>query len=273
MGGTARCSSPVAPRRWFDEPLVAELLIVSDISGEADAACIETLARQSMGVVRDVVLEKIPANLPVDEKISVACSAIHANKRDLEAVAKTRGRIKARSGVVRLRSQVADRRAEVQIPPVHIQSGKVGADLNAGEIFQRVRIANDVALLRPTKAYVSGRRGCANTEVAANAAGPNAATFLVRLRIGWTPDQRTRLRQERGVRGIDRRNKGAHRCRHVRNSHDPRVCHGPFRDGNQITQANHSALSLRRRRGKQSQRKRAGPGNRALRPYATAQYC
>ncbi len=179
-------------------------MIVSDVSGETDAACVETLARQSVGVVRDLVLEEIAAYLPVDEKIPVAGSAVSANERDLEAIAKTRGRIKAGSGVVRLRSQVADRRTEVQIPPVHIQSCKVGADLNAGEIFQRVRMASDTpAGVRLIKAYASCRCGCTDTEVATNTTGPHAATFLVGPRIGRAPDERTRLRQERCVHGID----------------------------------------------------------------------
>src|ERR1700730_7603986 len=180
---------PENPRRWLDEPLIAEILIVSDIPCQTNAACVETLTSESVVVVRDLVLEKIPANLPIDEKTSVTCSGISANERDLEAVAKTRGRIKAGSGIVRLRSQVADRRARVQIPPVHIQPCKVGADLNAGEIFQRARIASDTALLRRAKAYVSCRCGCVDTEVAANTAGPYAATLLVGLRIGRTPDE------------------------------------------------------------------------------------
>src|SRR5260221_14723591 len=112
--------------------MIAEFLIVSDISGQTDAACVELLTRQS--VVRDLVLKKILANLPVDEKTSVTCGTINANERDLQAVAKTRGRIEARrrrSGVLRLRSQVADRRTSVQIPPVHVQPANVGAALNA----------------------------------------------------------------------------------------------------------------------------------------------
>ena len=45
--------------------------------------------------VGDLVLEKIPANLSVDEKASLACGDISAQEWDLDAVAKARGRVKA----------------------------------------------------------------------------------------------------------------------------------------------------------------------------------
>src|SRR6266436_4335765 len=107
----------------------------------------------------------------------------------------------------------------MQIPAVHVQPGKVGADLNAGEIFQRARVASDAALLRRAKTYVSCYRGCVDTEMAADAAGPHAATRLLGLRIERTSDKRTRLGQECSVHGIDRRNKRAYRCRYVRDGH------------------------------------------------------
>src|SRR5258708_31915497 len=107
--------------------MIAEILIVTDISVQTNAACVEMLSGQSVVVVRDLVLVEIPANLPVDEKTSVTRSAIDANEWHLEAVAKTRGWIKAgRSGILRLRSQIADRRTPVQVPPIHIQPGDVG---------------------------------------------------------------------------------------------------------------------------------------------------
>src|SRR5258707_12179716 len=137
--------------------MFAEFLIISDISGQTDAACVELLSRQPVVVVRDLVLKKIPANLPVDEKTSVTCGTINANEWDLQAVAKTGGRIKAgrgRRGILRLRSQVADRRTRVQIPPVHFQPGNVGAELNASKIFERPRISSDTARKRPTRPYV-----------------------------------------------------------------------------------------------------------------------
>jgi hypothetical protein len=34
----------------------------------------------------------------------------------------------------------------MQIPPIHIQFGNVGANLNAGEIFRCARVASDAAL-------------------------------------------------------------------------------------------------------------------------------
>src|SRR6266436_2777651 len=172
----------------------AELLIVSDVSGQADAAGVEMLSRQSMVVVGDLVLEKIPAHLSVDEEVSIARSRIGANERDLQVVAKSRraGIETGRSGILRRHAQVADRRTDVQIPAVHVQPGKVGADLNAGEIFPRARIASNFAARdRPAKAYVSSCCDCAGTEVAANAAGPHAAALLVRLRIGRTADECT----------------------------------------------------------------------------------
>ncbi len=79
-------------------------------------------------------------------------------------------------GIVRLRSQVADRRTRLQIPPTHLQPGNIGADLNASKIFKCARIASDIAGERPARAYVSGCCGCAGAEVAADAAGPHAAT-------------------------------------------------------------------------------------------------
>src|SRR5262245_10708423 len=113
--------------------MIAEFLIVSDISRQTDATCVEVMTRQSAAAIRDVVLKKISANLPVDEKTSVTCSTINANEWDLQAVAKTRGRIEAgrgRRGILHLRSQVTDRRTRVQIPPAHVQPGNVDAELN-----------------------------------------------------------------------------------------------------------------------------------------------
>src|SRR5580704_1117121 len=115
------------------------------------------LSKQSVVVVRDFVLVKIPACLPVNEKTSIRCSAINTNERNLEAVAKTWRRIKAgRGGVLCLRSQIADRRTCMQIPPIHIQFGNVGADLNAGEIFRLTRDASNAAGDRRAKHYFSG---------------------------------------------------------------------------------------------------------------------
>ena len=147
-----------------------------------------------MVVVGNLVLEKIPANLSVDEKASLACGDISAHEWDLDAVAKARGRVKAgRSGVVRLRPQIADGRTHVHVPAIHIQPGDVRADLNAGEISHRARIANDIAGDGSAKVYVPGCCGCAVAEVAGDAAGPRAATLLVRLRIGRSPDERAGL--------------------------------------------------------------------------------
>ena len=137
--------------------MIAEILIVTDISGQADAACVEMLTKQTVVVVGALVLVEIPAHLPVDEKPAVRRSTINANEGDLEAVAKTRRRIEAgRSGVLCPQSQIADRRTRVQIPPVRIQPGNVGADLNAGEICDRARIASDAAGDRRAKHYGSG---------------------------------------------------------------------------------------------------------------------
>jgi hypothetical protein len=43
----------------------------------------------------------------------------------------------------------------VQVPPVQVQPGKVGADLYAGEIFPCARIARNAAGDRAAKAYIS----------------------------------------------------------------------------------------------------------------------
>ena len=95
----------------------------------------------------------------------------------------------------------------MQIPPIHIQFGNVGADLNAGEIFRRARIASNPASDRRAKHYVSGSCGRAGSHMAANTTAPHATTLLIRPRIGRTPDKRSRLCQERGIRGVDRGNK------------------------------------------------------------------
>lgn len=98
----------------------------------------------------------------------------------------------------------------MQVPPIHVQPGNVGTDLNAAEVTQRARIAGNAAGNRPAKVYISCGRGCAEREVAANAARPYAATRLVRARIRRTPDERSRLRQERRVGGVNGGNKAAH---------------------------------------------------------------
>src|SRR5580704_17575821 len=115
------------------------------------------LSKQSVVVVGDFVLVKIPACLPVNEKTAIRCSTINTNERNLEAVAKTWRRIKAgQGGILCLRFQIADRRTCMQIPPIHIQFGNVGDNLNAGEIFRCARVASDAASDRRAKHYVSG---------------------------------------------------------------------------------------------------------------------
>ena len=42
----------------------------------------------------------------------------------------------------------------MQVPAIHIQPGDVGAGLNASKIFDRARVARDVAGDRPAEAYV-----------------------------------------------------------------------------------------------------------------------
>src|SRR5262249_29611262 len=237
-------SRPDDARRWLDEPVVAEVVIVGDVCDQTNAACVETLTGHSVVGVGDFVLEKIRADLRVDEKASVARSDVSPDEWDLKVVAKTRGRIEAsRSGIFRVQSHIAERRTGVQIPSIHIQPGNVGADLNAGEILRRARIANQVAGNRATKVYVSGCCGRAVSEVAADAAGPYAATRLVRLRIGRRPDERTGLRQERGVRGVDGGDKRADRRSYARNS--GRGCLS--RETRPWIQADRSALSVRGR--------------------------
>src|SRR5260370_23758842 len=123
--------------------MFAEFLIISDISGQTDAACVELLSRQPVVVVRDLVLKKIPANLPVDDKTSVTCGTINANEWDLQAVAKTGGRIEAgrgRSGILRLPSQLADSRTLVQNTPVHRHPGVADAVLHVTRRLYRSRI-------------------------------------------------------------------------------------------------------------------------------------
>src|SRR5215472_13233305 len=58
------------------------------------------------------------------------------------------------SGIFRVRSQIADRQTSMQVPAIHIQPGDVGAELNASKIFDRARVARDVAGDRPAEAYV-----------------------------------------------------------------------------------------------------------------------
>src|SRR5262249_59803810 len=101
--------------------------------------------------IGDFVLEKIRADLRVDEKTSLARSDVSAGERDLKVVAETRGRIEAsRSGIFGVQSRIADRRTGVQIPSIHIQPGNVGTDLNAGEIVRRARIPYQRARHGPT---------------------------------------------------------------------------------------------------------------------------
>src|SRR5258708_25627361 len=98
--------------------MFAEFLIISDISGQTDAACVELLSRQPVVVVRDLVLKKIPANLPVAEKTSVNCGTIDANECDLQDVARTWVLIEAwrgRSVNLLLQSPVAARTHRVKI--------------------------------------------------------------------------------------------------------------------------------------------------------------
>src|SRR5262249_46726099 len=146
------------------------------------------LTRYSMVGVGDFVLEKIRANLRVEEKAPVACSDISADEWDLQVVAKTRRWIdvgrRNRSGIFRLQSQIANRPAAVKIPSIHVKPGNGGADLDAGEILRRARIENKVAGNRPVKVDVSGCCSRAVREVAADTAGPCAAAVLVRLRTG-----------------------------------------------------------------------------------------
>ena len=145
----------------------------------------------------------------------------------------------------------------MQIPAAHVQPGKVGADLNAGEILQCARVASDAALLRRAKGYVSRCRGRVGTEMAADAAGPHAAAFLVGLRIGRTSDQRTRLGQKCGVHGIDRRHQRAHRRRHVRYGHARCLSDHGSRCV-QTIQSGPRTLSLGGRSGQQQNQKCAG---------------
>src|SRR5262245_26844779 len=102
--------------------MMAQLVIVGDISGETDAARVEMLIKHPVVGVGHLVSKRSPAQLSVDEKASLAGSEVSTNERRLEAVAKARRRIGVgRSDISRLRSQVADRRARVQIPSVQVQ--------------------------------------------------------------------------------------------------------------------------------------------------------
>ena len=61
--------------------------------------------------------------------------------------------------------------------------------------------------------------------VATDAADPGTATDLIRMRIGRTADERSRLGQERRVGRIDGGNQRAHRCRCTRDACHPRSDH------------------------------------------------
>src|SRR5262245_21352823 len=176
-------SRPNDPCRWLDEPLVAEIVIVGGVCGEAYAACVKMLTGHSVVGVGNLILEEISAQLRVEEKAALAGSEINACELDLQTVLKARRRIEtARRGIPHLRSQISDRRAGMQIPSIHIQSGDVSADLNAAEIAHRARVANDVAGNSPAKIDVARRCSRAEREMAGHAARPDAAALLIRLR-------------------------------------------------------------------------------------------
>ena len=99
------------------------------------------LTGQSVVIVRDLVLEEIPANLPVNEKTAVTCSPVDADKRNLETVAKTRGRIEVGCGIFRVRAQIADRQTSVKVPAIHIQRGNVDAATDADTLVTAIPAA------------------------------------------------------------------------------------------------------------------------------------
>jgi hypothetical protein len=109
-------------------------LLVATTDRELSAR-IETLTGQSVVIVRDLVLEEISADLPVNEKTAVTCSPVDADKWDLETVAKTRGWIEVGCGIFCVRAQIADRQTSVQVLAIHIQRGNVGA--SAPAFFRR----------------------------------------------------------------------------------------------------------------------------------------
>src|SRR5882724_4790740 len=86
-------SRPDESSRRLDEPLIAELVVVTDIAVHADAARVKGLTRHSVVGVRHVVLKKSPANLAVDQQTSFAGGKIEPGKWDLQAVAKAGRRI------------------------------------------------------------------------------------------------------------------------------------------------------------------------------------
>jgi hypothetical protein len=172
-------------------------VIIADIGAQRDAARIEPLTEEIVARVGEPVLIIVSADLSVDKEPAGGRGPIKSGKRNFECVLESSPLRIDRPGARDIKgigSHIAERAAEMQVPPVNIEPCHIGANLSAREIEPCLGLASDIAgdLLDALieKTCVQGECGGCGTvqiELAADAAGPGAASDLIGGRIGGLP--------------------------------------------------------------------------------------
>ena len=166
--------------RRFDEPALAQIEIVTHRCRYRITVSPDGLVGEGKGRVVQVDIIELLANHQVGKEASLGGDKIGAEEGDFELVAE--------AGIVGgSRAEIAGRGPQMQIPAVVVETRDVGADLRAREGLGLSIVAvggrgiDDGAALGRN---ADGIRRGAEVHLAADAAGPYAAAWLIRHGIG-----------------------------------------------------------------------------------------
>src|SRR5882672_807573 len=190
-------------------------MIVADVAGDGDTAGVELLIEDAAGDrVVQRVLKKIRTNLAVDEETAFGRRGVNAGERHLKLVlegATERIERSRRGNVVGMRTEVADRGADMEIPAADVQVREIRSSLYPGKRQLGLIVTGDGSRHCIAKGRNVGcGAGVLGGDIPTDGAGPDAAALLIWHWIGRRADERGALSQECRIGGIDRRYQRTH---------------------------------------------------------------